>query len=106
MTWSEAGLDLLATRGRRDQDGRLVGLEHQLEQPDRLPLGHRVDAADDDRSWLVVARVLLEEPLDERSDGDVLTPSSAAGSSLRRPSETASSAEFATAPGIGCRKRN
>ena len=67
----EPGFDLLPARRRRDQAAGLFGFQHQLEEPDRLPFAHRVDAADQDRSRLVATRRLDEKAVDERGDGDV-----------------------------------
>ena len=46
-------------------------VQDQLEQPDGPPLAHRVDAADDDRSGVVTARTLGQEPVDQRRDRDI-----------------------------------
>ena len=67
----EARFDLLAARHGRDQVPCLFGLEHQLKQSNRLPLAHRIDAADEDRSWLESARRLDQQTMNERRNGEV-----------------------------------
>jgi hypothetical protein len=109
----QTGFDLVAVGHRGDQAARLVGLEHQLQQPDRLPLAHRVDAADEDGARLVSARASTRRRWMSGATAMLLTPSSAIG--YLRPLRSAAAvgrgtglvrrgtaeADFRTRPGAG-----